>query len=180
MKDPKSQKNRILWMSGLLATLFCWYQFFLVPLCDDRGRQSARLQSQNQLLLKNQELGQQIKSYQPYYENLDHYFSGGVSSENEISHMLSMVQSLAESQKVSIIELKPRSGPTTKDSQIIQLNLSVEGSWHDLARFFLTLQDRPLYFEMENFEIKPHPLKANVLQGELTLLQYRLLPPIPR
>ena len=180
MKYTNNQKNRILWMSGLLATLFCWYQFFLVPLCDDRGRQSARLQSQNQLLLKHQELGRQIESYQTYYEKLDHYFLGGVSSEKDISHMLSTVQSLAESQKVSIIELKPRSGPTTKDSHVIQLSLSVEGSWHDLARFFLTLQDRPLYFEMENFEIKPHPLKANVLQGELTLLQYRLLPPIPR
>lgn len=96
------------------------------------------------------------------------------NDEQEMSALLSEIESITKEIKISISDMKPSRVRAVDFYKKFSVELEAEGLLEDLTKFIHTLQSEPHYLKIERMRLERRSMRTNTLKGSILISRIRV------
>ena len=170
MKLNFSQRERVLFGLTFLAIgIGMLYAGIYLPIHNQSVSLQERIELAERQLQKTERTIYRGKFTEEEYQSLLEYFKQTASDEQEMSSMLSQIESAARGINMRIVDMKPRRPKLNDLYNQFLVNLEIDGELVPVTEFIHKLQSAPYLFHIDEMRLnKPSPQLAE-LKCQVTL-----------
>jgi len=96
------------------------------------------------------------------------------NDEQEMSALLSEIESITKEIKISISDMKPSRVRVVDFYKKFSVELEAEGLLEDLTKFIHTLQSQPHFLKIERLRLERRSMRTNTLKGSILISRIRV------
>ena len=175
MKFNFSQREKFLFGATFLAmSVGMLYAGIYLPIHNQSVSLRERIDLAETQLQKTERTIYRGKFTQEEYQTLLEYFKQSSSDEQEMSSMLSQIESAARGIDMRIVDMKPRRPKLNDLYNQFLINLEIDGELVSVTEFIHKLQSSPYLFHIDEMRLnKPSPqmpeLKCQVTLSKILI-----------
>ena len=164
-----SREKKITGVTLALIFIYGGFNFIFKPIKQKEAILDEEIQAEIKLLNKDFLAVKKEKQLKREYENLLVPFRQQNSDEEEMSVLLSQMQTLATQTGLRIVDIKPQKSRKTEFCKFLPLSLSLEGYYSDVIRFLYVVQATPYSLGVDELFLEFKPSQRNVLTCRIDL-----------
>lgn len=175
MRPLSKRERQILFCCLIVLGIYCFFNMIWKPLVrlgeelkQKRGTDETVLEKELKVIAKGKEI---VPEYNRYLNS----FGQKRSDEEQMSYVISAIESLSNQNNVRVSEMKPRKVRKVDFYNIFSVSLTMEGSLQEIIQFVYVLQNPPHYFQIEAIRIEKKSMQDTMLQSQL-LLSRKFIP----
>ncbi len=177
LRSSFSKREKIiLAISISLAAAFIFSQFIFKPVKEHEKGLLKRLMLDEQKLGKNTLILQRAKAINQQHEEFSKAIGESKSDENELSSMVSEIETVGGQVNVHIANMQPQKALSKGFHRRFAVRLTIDGNWSDITHFLHVLQGAPYYFDVEELLLEKYSTTTDALKGRLSLSRIRMIP----
>ncbi len=121
------------------------------------------------LLKKNLRVIQRWKTLSPEYESYFQMFQQKAGEGEEMSAIISQIESIANQLNIRLSEIKPRKVKNADFYNVFPVNLTLECNLQQISEILYILQTPPYLFDIEEFHLEKRSSQELLLQARLVV-----------
>ncbi len=156
-------------VTAVLIMIYVGFNFVFKPIKLKEAALDEEIRAEIKILNKDLLAVKKEKQLKKDYESLLSPFRQQNSDEEEMSVLLSQMQTLATQTGLRIVDIKPQKNRKTEFCKFLPLSLSLEGYYSDVIRFFYVVQAPPYSLGVDELFLEFKPSQHNVLSCRIDL-----------
>jgi len=144
----------LMYVAGVLAALYLIYNFVVGPIILKFERLDKAIQMQEAKLKKNLEITGKKDAIDSEYTKHSDQLRQEKTDEEEVTSLLSNIESIAQGIPISITDMKPRAIKEMDFHKRLAVDIEVEAKMDEITEFIYNLQNEPYLLKIERLRIK--------------------------
>lgn len=169
MRQVTDREKKIFAVTLAVILVFVGINFVIKPIKKKEGSLTQEIREELKILKRDLQTIEKEKKLHQHYEDVLVPFYQKNSDEEEMSVLLSQMQTLATQAGLRIGEMKPQKIRKTEFCKFLSLSLALEGPFLNIIRFLYAVQGPPYELGVEEFVIESKPTQPNMLNCRVDL-----------
>jgi len=156
LRRPVYQRVLVLALLMVLVVVGFYYLFYQAQM-EELARQESQLQRVSSKLAESQRIAANLPKFKAEYEKLQSQLDAALSElpdKKEIPKLLRNIGGLAGEQGLDVLSFKPAGEVNKEFYAEVPVNLTLQGSYHDVALFFDAVGRMPRIVNIDKLEMK--------------------------
>ena len=175
MKQLSSREKSILIVSFLMISFYLAFNVLYKPLKEISEHSNQEKEKDKRILFKNFKIIHRAEQVSPVYDRYFNLFQQMKTDEEQMSTIISQLESIATEMNFHFSEVKPRKVKKVDFYNIFSVSLAMEGDFPMIMKFFYMLQVQSNFFGVEEIHIRKNLPQDNNLQVSCVITR-KLIP----
>lgn len=164
----------ILSICALLILSYLGVNFIFEPLKARIDGLNNRIGLAELKLKKSNKIIDYQESVENNYKKYAELIKQKANDEQEMSALLSEIESITKEIKISISDMKPSRVRAVDFYKKFSIELEAEGLLEDLTKFIHTLQSQPHFLKIERMRLERRSMRTNTLKSSILISRIRV------
>lgn len=174
LKNLSSREKIILAICILLILVYLGFIFVFTPIKTRIANLNDEISSKELKLKKSYKILNQKNAVEEVYKNYADYMKQNEADEQEMSGLLSEVESVAAQVDIHISDMKPMRVRAIDFYKKFSVELEAEGLLENLTKAIHTLQNPPHFLKVERLRLERRSMRTNKLQCFMLISRIRI------
>ncbi|MBM3251572.1 MAG: hypothetical protein FJZ11_02155 [Candidatus Omnitrophica bacterium] len=174
LKNISPREKNILLICILLIASYLVFNFIIGPISEKNNSLNNEIASQELKLKKSYNKVNLKDSQELEYQNYADFIKQKDSDEQEMSALLSQIESVSAKIQIHVSDMKPLRVRAVDFYKKFSVELEAEGLLDEIARFIHTAQNQPYLLDVERLRIERRSMRTNKLKAFMLISRIRI------